>query len=346
MATGQKSLVVLNGSAEILQRRAWKELVAQHLAEADPEYALQQVWAREAGVPGMLAAIGTVSLLAEDRVVMIHHLDELRAKEQDGLAAALQAIPPGTLVIITTGAKSDGRSSKAPLSAALMKVVKAVGEVVDCQPPRDLAAWLSTEAATLGKRLDPRTADLIVRTVGSDCDRLLGELAKLAMYLGSETDILPAAVHECLCVSEEATTFMLVDAIGVRDAPRALEVLRVLVPDHGSRGAALPVLGMIARQLRLIWQARYLLGQKQSLGKELPPEVAELLPADPNLPALLARQSWMARKFSEQARQFSEGQLARALRKVYEADLTLKGMGGELDDRTVLETLVISLCRN
>jgi DNA polymerase III delta subunit len=142
--------------------------------------------------------------------------------------------------------------------------------------------------------------------------------------------------------------FDLVDAIGRRDARAALSALPDLLPASGAQGAAMPILAMIARQLRLVWQARALQSAGLSLedARRLPAGWAAKLPEEHNFHDSTRGRSFLVRKYAEQARNFSDVQLVRALAKVYETDLLLKGQSKErMDDRLALESLIVALCR-
>jgi DNA polymerase-3 subunit delta len=341
-------VVVLHGDAEVLKRRAVDQLVAQLLGEADLEYALERLWAREVGTDTIIGALGSFSLLAPERVVLIHELQELGAKEQRRLAAPLARIAPGTTVVITTSPPQERRERKPRLAADLMKVIEKGGEVreVFTPPERDLIPWVMGEASRYGKQLSPAAARLLVEVVGASCDRLASEIAKLASYAGELPEIDEAAVREAASPADDRTVFDLVDAIGRKDLPTALEMVRALLPRESRRGAAIPLLGMIARHLRLLWQAAVVLKGQQSLEATVPAELRARLPAETNLLDALKGKSFLSRKYAQQARNFTEAQLARALVKVYEADLSLKGRGdGPMEDRMVIEALVIALCR-
>jgi DNA polymerase III delta subunit len=137
-----------------------------------------------------------------------------------------------------------------------------------------------------------------------------------------------------------------VDAIAEGNAPRALAQLSDLVPAHSAQAAAIPLLGMIARQLRLMWQAAYLAscGAPVDRGGKVAAGVTDLLPEQQNVLAA-ARSSFMARKLARQARNFGDQEIAFALERVLQADRALKGQTAEqLDPRLVMERLVTELC--
>ena len=341
-----KALTVLHGDAEVLKRRALRTLVCGHLGpEADAD-AVTEFWGKETDLHQVGNAIGAVSLFSDRRVVILHQFEAIPLREQKPLEGPLGKIPEDTLVVILTRPRENDRDKrKPPVSAPLLKLADVQ---VYAAPRRaeELLPWVTEEFRACGKRIAPATANLLLSTVGPDYDRLHNEIEKLILFAGDETEIGEAYVRECACPAEENTVFELTDAIGARDVPKALGIVSILLPKEARKGSAIPLLGMIARHLRLLWQAAHTVKRLRQIPSSLPPELAAVFPADHGLAAEIKSKDWMRRQLVGQARNFSEGQLARAMLKVYEADLALKGYGEEqLDDRMIVETLIISLCR-
>jgi DNA polymerase-3 subunit delta len=192
------------------------------------------------------------------------------------------------------------------------------------------------------------TAALLCENVAGDIDRLIRELEKLAAYTGERFEVTVEDVEAVSVRFSQADIFALMDAIGQKDAATALQLLDGVVEEGSDRGEFLGFLGMLARQLRLIWQARYLRQRNLSArGDGLPDEIARQLPERHNFAdATSGNKGWLAEKFTKQAAMFSDGQLARAMDRLCQADLALKG-GGEarMDERTVVELLIAQLCR-
>lgn len=341
-----KSLVILHGEAEVLKRRALRDLVAGHLGPEAEAESIEEFWGKETPLREVGAAIGAVSLFSDRRVVLLRDLQTVPLREQKPLEAPLSNIPQDTTVIITTRPREADRDKrKPPVSAPILKLA----EVQVFMGPRraeDLLPWIGEQFRAAGKQIAPAAANVLLNTVGPDYDRLSNEIEKLVLFAGEETQISPAAVAECACPAEENTVFQLTDAIGARDVPKALAIVRTLLPKEARKGSAIPLLGQIARHLRLLWQASHTLQRLRSLPSDFPPELQALFPQEHNLAAEVKAKDWMRRQLTGQARNFSDGQLARAMLKVYEADMALKGLSDEqLDDRMIVETLVISLCR-
>lgn len=343
-----KPVIVLHGDSEVLKRRAVQELARQLLGDADPEYAVERLWAKESGVEAILGSLGGFSLLAPERVVIVHELQELSNQDQKRLAGPLASIPPGTTLLVTTSPPTGRAERKPRLAADLLRAVERVGEVRDCFSPGDraLPQWVMAEARLQGKLLGSEAANALIELVGADCDRLAPEIAKLALYVGSAEQISEDDVRAVAFRAADSTIFDLVDAIGRKDLPTALDLVRRQLPKESRPGTAIPLLGMITRHLRLLWQAVTVLRVQSSLEGQIPEDLQGRLPEDPNLLDAIRGRSFLARKYAQQARNFTDAQLARAMVRVAEADMTLKGFGdAQWEDRMVIETLVIALCR-
>lgn len=339
-------LAILHSPSYVLKRRELQCRLAQLLPHAeDREYGLEQFWAGKGAdkLEDMVGTIPMASLLAPERVVVLHEMQLIPIREQKPLAAVLGHIPPGTTVIITTAPKSD-KDKKPPLAADIMKLARKIGEVWEAQPPWDdkMPGWIVQEARQTGKQISLPDARLLYETCGTDLDRLINELAKLAQYVGSAPAITAADIQAAAAPMDDRNIFALVDAVGRRDASTAVDIIRALMPPGTKRGEGLGILGMIGRQIRLLWQVVYARAQKQST-ENMADEMKARLPEDT---AISGQKPFVHKKLAAQAQNFTEGQLARALVRVYETDLTFKGASeSKADERTVLEALVVSLCR-
>jgi DNA polymerase-3 subunit delta len=345
-----KPLTLVHGAAATLRRRYVEQVVEANLPPGERQWGLTILDAAEVGAPGLAAQIGGGSLMADTRVIVVRNAEKMPASGQNALAAALRKIPPDTFVVLDADAPEDYRRKGPPVNAELRKTCEAVGQIVEAKAPddRELPTWVAEEAAARGKRMDSAAARAFVEAVGARVDNALNELEKLITYVGEErSQIMAGDVAEVVCGERESTVFDLVDAIGRRDAKAALSALPDLLPASGAQGAAMPILAMISRQLRLVWQARALTAAGLSLENEgkLPPEWKGKLPEDHNFFDSTKGRRFLVRKYAEQARNFSDAQLVRALVRVYETDLMLKGqMKERMDDRLALETLIVGLC--
>jgi DNA polymerase-3 subunit delta len=281
----------------------------------------------------------------------VREITALTNAQQKKLAARLTP-QPGLMVVMLASREASERSyGKAPVAADLRRAIEGNGQILQFRAPREreLPGWAVQEMDRLGKSMQYDAAGLLCENVAGDIDRLVRELEKLASYVGERFEVTVADVEAVSVRFSQADIFELMDAIGQKDAATALRLLDGMVGEGSERGEFLGFLGMLARQLRLIWQARYVRQCKVPAGsvQKLPDEIAARLPERHNFAdATSGNRGWLAEKFTRQASMFSDGQLARAMDRLCQADLMLKG-GGEtrMDERTVVELLIAQLCR-
>jgi DNA polymerase-3 subunit delta len=355
--TGAVSVHLVHGPAQLLKDRRVAELLEQMLPEEDRELGTVHCDPDEGGLDGIIGAIRTPSMFASQSVVIVRPVEALSADEQGRLAEAARGLAPGTTLLLVTGPEEGGgRRSGPPVAAALRKAITEVGQIHSCQAPRewDVPKWLVAEAQALGKRLTPAVAQQFVARAGHDMGRLRMELEKLATYMGDRADITADDLVAVVSAEPEHTIFELVDAIGNRQPVQAMRMIAVLLPG-GATGApgdrasaALGAIGMIARQLRLLWQARMLLDRRFSLDRPsaIPADVAAMLPEDHNILKTLKSHGFLAKRYAAQARRFSSDELAKALERVAEAEMALKGQlqGASGDQQLALELMIADLC--
>jgi len=340
-------LTLLYGDAPFLIDREARAFVNAILPPEDQAYGLTVTDLDVAPVADALADLRTGSLLGGTRVLLLDKLHALKAEEAKAVAHRVADLPPATFVVMTYLYTKRPTKKGLPVTAALAKVIEAKGQSAEFITPyeRELAPWAIEEARRLGKRLDPPAAEMLVGLTGRDHGALASELAKLATYVGEADRIGVADVSEVAVKSAEATSFDLVDAIAEGNAAKALALLPDLVPAQNAASAAIPLFGMIARNLRLLWQAGHLARHGAPVDRGAPPPaLAELLPAQHNVTEA-ARSGFVARKLAGHARNFTDALAAVSLERVLYADRALKGQTDEhLDPRLVVERLVTELC--
>lgn len=353
MASGfdpKKQFSLIYGSAAGLRQRLIDQIIAAALPPEEREWGLIVVDGPEAGVAGIISHLRAGSLMAPDRVVVVRGIDKLPAAAQKQLAAALPNVAGETRVVFESDSDGDSRGG-APLKADLKKALEASGQLVPATPPsdRELPSWIVQEAADRGKRMAMPVATAFVGVVGGRIDLMLTELDKLVTYVGPEEEqITVHDVREIVCGEKESTVFELVDCIGKRDARGALTILPDLLPASGVQGAAIGLLGMISRQIRVIWQAQALTkaGFRLEGMSKAPEGWEDRLPAEHNFFTTTRGRGFLVSKYCDQARNFNDVQLVRAMIRIYETELALKGQSDRrMDDRLALETLIVSLCR-
>ena len=342
------TVYLVYGREEVLVEDVVAKLVAgaREAAGGDPD--VQALHGSGAKCDQVADELANFSLMGAGKVVILRAAHQMRAPEQARLAA-LPRIGPGSLLILTADEASyDSRARKKRiLSDKLETAIRGVGVLIEVPAFReqDAERWVVAAAKEAGVTMEPRAAAQMVLLAGADLTRLRNELEKLIAYAGATKSVSVADVNLVVTRSPEATVFELIDAIGDRRPDTALTALKVLL-DSGE--AEPKILALVARQLRLIWQTKYLAerGYLKRSGAQVPAEVVrDVLPKDRSASVMIqVQRPFLREKLLRQAGAFSWDALHRGLERVLAADLAFKGIEGEVDNpRLVLEMLVLEL---
>ena len=339
-------VTLLYGSSELLNQRAAQLIINSRLSAEERPDGLSVLVASDFDPQQFAAELASRSLLVSERVVIIKRVDDLKADAQRRLAVSLGRLPQSPTVILT-GAETD-KGRKPTVVKALGDAIKQAGQIVrvPCPAKEAVAAWLSEEVNRQGKTITGPAIELLRELTEDDVDMLVSEVAKLATYVGDRSHIDEADVQAVGSGSQQGNVFKLVDALGNRRADEALHRLSVILPPGSPGGAAQPLLGMITRQLRLIWQARVAArkGYRLDRSTPVPDQLKAKFPTKHSVVTAFGNWAERKRDITNQARKFTDAQLAHALARVHETDLALKGRGGvQIDERPALEALVVEL---
>lgn len=266
---------------------------------------------------GELQDLATPSLFGEPRALLVTDCRSLPKDALGELAAYLSAPDPDAPLVLACTTAERGKPP-----AALVKIVEPVGEVRQVQIPRkELEPWLVQRAKTAGLELTPPAARALVDTLGEDIGQLAAAVEQLTgAFQGQQ--VTPALIHTQFRGLGEQKSWDLCDRAFGKDLPGAIRSLRSI--EEGGDDA-LMVLGAIAARLRDLMRVR-------ALPDRLPP-------------AQLAKQAglrfeWQARRYQQQARNFSLERLVAIHQEVAETDRALKsGAPGEV----VMPVLIASI---
>ena len=279
-------------------------------------------------------AVDTLPVFAEKKLVELHSLSfsslsENQTAELLELFSQVKDSDDTVLAVYTLEEELNvGRPPKAP--SPLYKKLCAVLEPVQCerQSPGRLAGWVGRHFAAEGVAANAYVCQDVVEKCGTDMFALANEVKKLAYYTlaKGEKTVDPADVALVCCAGKDVGAFDFTNAIMEGDAARALELLTDM-----RRRKEKPeiVLGSVIDTISRM----YLVKQLTQAGKSQQ-EIVKLLGERSEYRVKLAAKS-CAKK--------SEKRLHKALEICAEADLKIKSTG--LENYTVLEILVLRLCR-
>ncbi len=310
---------VLTGTERFLIERAVSLLKRASLGDGPPGFN-DDLFHGASGLSGqkVVGAARTLPMMAQARFVLVRDVDKMSPSEQEPLAAYL-ADPSESTCLVLLATKLHGASR-------LAKAAKKAKALVDAKPLKGggVRRFAVEEAKRRGHALAGRAADALVEAVGEDLAAVDDALERLSLYVGDGARIDTDAVEACVSRIAADSIWALVDAVSVRDTRTALAATGSLL---ANREPPLRILGMVARQLRIVARMRDALrsglrGKDAALEAGAPP--------------------FKARELTESAKRFGARDLAGAFSVLAEADLALKGSKRPPD--RVLEEAVLALC--
>lgn len=307
------------GDGELLKEEAWRHLLEQVVpARARPMNG-ERLLAREHSAPEVLGLLSALPMFGKKRLVMVRNI-EVWPKDQLKAVAAYMANPYPSACLVLSGASKKG-----------LDKLQAEAEARDCLvqfhalAEREAPRWLQERARRLQKVLSPQAAACLVEQLGVDLFRLQRELEKLAAYVGDREKIELGDVKEAVVTQRGFTVFELMRYVGQGQSRQAIASLRnlLLAGEH-----PLGILGLLARQVRLLWQA------KDGAARRLPTV---------ELGRKLGLSYGLANSYVQQAGSFSEAELYRIHGLIRDTDLAIKSTG--TSPQLLLEALVLKLCQ-
>jgi DNA polymerase III subunit delta len=264
-----------------------------------------------------LQDLATPSLFGERRALLVTDARSLPKEALGDLAAYLGAPDPDAPLVVCCTVAERGKPP-----AALVKLIQPVGEVRQVAIPRkELEPWVLQRARSQGLDLAQPAARALVRTLGEDPGALAAAVQQLASAFPGQ-QVATAQVHQQFRGLGEQKTWDLCDKAFGKDLAGAIRSLRAI---EESGDDPLMVLGGVASRLRDLIRVR-------SLPDRLPPgEVAKRAGL---------RFDWQARRYLQQARNFTPSELVELHVRITEADRDLKS-GGTAD--VIMPTLVTAI---
>jgi DNA polymerase III subunit delta len=248
-----------------------------------------------------LQDLATPSLFGEPRALLVSDCRGLSKDAVGALATYLAAPVDDARLLLTCTVAERGK-----LPAALQKLVDPVGDIRQVQVARkEIEPWLVQRAKRADVQLTAPAARSLVQTLGEDLGQLAAAVEQLANAFQGQ-QVTPAEVHRQFRGLGEQKTWDLCDRAFAKDLPGAIRALRS-IEENGDE--ALMVLGGIAVRVRDLLRVRSLPGR---LG---PSQVAR----EAGL-----RFEWQARRYQQQARNFSVEELVEIHDRIAEADRALK----------------------
>lgn len=261
----------------------------------------------------------SLPFLAQNRLIIVRRTENFTADELANFVSYLDN-PSETTCIIFISGKTDFKRK-------FYKSFRSSGRAVNFAKLKanQVTPWIKRMAGELGLKIDGQACVYLQHVVGNNLGELYAELEKMKIRFGKNS-LGIEEVKELVIHSRVYTIFELMNVVSEKKPDRSLQILNRFLEEEDSRGGPLKVLGMLNRQVRLLWLAKEVAGRGGRAG-----DAAKALGIPP----------FSARDFVKLSEHWSPGELGRGLQLLYQADGLLKSGSRP---GPVMENLIISLC--
>lgn len=244
-------------------------------------------------------------MMAEHQVVIVKEAQNI--KNTDALSAYLSH--PQTSTILVMCHKNGSIDRRKKIVAELDKA----GVLFESKKlrERDLPQFIENYLKKKGVAIDRKSVSLIADSIGSDLNRLTGELEKIIMSLqGEDRKVTPDIVESMIGVSKDFNAFELRDAIVSKNAFKANQIVKYFDenPKAGSIYSILPIMFNYFQNLMIAYYC------PQGNNQEAVAKCLEL------------RSSWAAKDYMTGMRNYTAKKVMRIIAFIRETDAKSKGI--------------------
>lgn len=195
---------------------------AEHkiLSESEASFNLTIFYGRDADWAAVINACRRYPMFAERQVVLLKEAQQM--KDIEKLEGYIDNPLSSTVFVVSyKDKKVDARTKFA-------KVLKQKGEILTTKKLYDnqLPQWANDMVVQHGLTINQRALALLVDHIGNDLSRIQNEIEKLAVNLGDRKAISEDDIEKYIGVSKEFNVFELQDALGKKNLPKAIRIIR------------------------------------------------------------------------------------------------------------------------
>ena len=283
-------------------------------------YAAKAKSGGETGVADILDTARSLPFMSSRRLIIVRRTEDFSANDLEFFLPYLDdPVETTCLIFVSSLSKPDFRTK-------FYNKIRLSGRSVHFKSLYDnqVVPWIKKTAKAIGCEIETEACEYLRQIAGNRLMDLYSEIEKLYLRHGGRTigtkDVVELAIH-----SRIYTIFELTDKVSEKRAAESMVALKRFMEEE-DKNAALKLLGMLSRQMRLLWQTRSIMkaGGRSS-----------------DVAGKLRVPHFVAQKLVKSSKKWSGHDLERALDLIFATDGLLKS---DAYGQVVLENLVLSLC--
>ncbi|HKZ22042.1 MAG TPA: DNA polymerase III subunit delta [candidate division Zixibacteria bacterium] len=305
------------GEEDFVKKEALELLTQKLIPSGLESFNLNYLDAEETEIPDLINLASTVPVGSERRLVIVKTVEKLKAAPKEQLSIFLPKIPKTTcLVLLATDlSEKDKLYTAVSNSGVIVQFTDFKGA--------SLSKWIAEQFATKQKKIDSQALKFLEETGGNNLNLLSREIEKIVTYAGERENIKKENIEKVAVASEKWKVYQLADQIVQKDTQKAWGTLDEILL-YGETPSTVNY-----------WISEHFVGllRTKSYPKRDWAGLADYLS--------LGKRAFMARKYSEQVKNFSHSQLERAVGYLYQTELDLRS--NLSSPKISLEVLIFNL---
>lgn len=259
----------------------------------------------------------TVPFFSERRLLVLENSGLF--KKQSDFADYIKTLPE-TSILVFVEHEVDKRNK-------LYKAVKKQGTVSEMNglSEKDLKMWIATYLQRNGKKMTEQNILYLVQKVGADMKNLENEMEKLICYAAEDNVIQRDMIDDICVVQTEGKIFDMIDAIGMKNQDRALQLYYDLL---AVREKPMSILFLLIRHFNILVQIKELAHAGISNG-----QIASKIGIPP----------FTVKKYAAQSKNFKVREIRTCLERCVEVEQQVKT--GLLFDQIGVELLIVEFSK-
>jgi DNA polymerase-3 subunit delta len=316
-----KPIYFLHGDEPYYIDRITEYITRNVLTEAEQSFNQTIVYGKDSDAGTVINLAKRFPMMSSHQVVVVREAQEL--KDFEKLIHYVENPQPSTLLVINYKHKNPDKRKKVFKALEKSGVAFQSKKMYDNQVP----GWISAYASKRKYSMEPKAAAILAEFLGSDLSKIVNEMDKLIIAIGSDQrNITPSHVERNIGISKDYNQFELQNALGKRDVLKANRI----VNHFGENEKAHPLAVTIA-SLYYFFVKLLLFHYLQDKSKQ---SVASTLKVNP----------YFVKDYESAARRYSAGRVVEIISLLRKYDMRSKGYeGNALADGALLKELVFKI---
>jgi DNA polymerase-3 subunit delta len=261
-----KSLYLLHGEESHYIDVICDAIESTVLNDAQKGFDQTILYGKDVDFSTIISAAKRYPMLSDYQVIIIKEAQGLKWKGEDGvemLAKYVENLTPTTILVF---AYKHGKFDK---RTKLYKSIEKAGVAFESEKLYDnkVAPWIVDEIQQEGRKIHPQAAALMAEYLGTDLSKVANEVQKLVLNVPKEKEISVQDIEQNIGISKDFNVFELNNALGKRDALKAIQIVDYFAANPKSNPVVL-VMGTLYGYFSKVLKYHYL-SDKSTAAREL-----------------------------------------------------------------------------